>query len=88
MKYKHILVIIGVGTERKIIEQAYKNSYGSLMQDTLYKEIYHVEDGNCALQFYFDEEGKAKKLIICNTDIYHKSNTKYNIRPLEECSVP
>ncbi len=65
---------IGVGTERKKIDQTYKNSYGSLIQDTLHKEIYHVEDGKCALQFYFDGEERVNKIIICNPDIYHSNN--------------
>ncbi len=61
---------IGIGTEKKVIEQAYKNSYINLFDNE--KNCYYAEDGKCGVTFYFDEEDKVNRIIISEPPVYHE----------------
>lgn len=61
---------IGIGTEKEIIEQVYKNSYRGLYKDKV-NGNYYAEDGNCEISFRFDEEEKVDMMIIGDAEIYH-----------------
>lgn len=60
---------IGVGTDKSTIEKVYRNGYRGLQQDIYGK--YFVEDGNCLIDFYFDEDEKVYKIVVGDADIYH-----------------
>ncbi|MCM1267674.1 MAG: hypothetical protein NC302_07185 [Bacteroidales bacterium] len=60
---------IGIGTDKSIIEKVYRNSYHGLIEGP-YDE-YYVEDGDCSVSFYFDENDKVCKMVVGDAEIYH-----------------
>lgn len=68
-KYRFGRKKIGIGTDKSTIEKVYRNSYQGL-EESLYGG-YDVEDGNCSLLFYFDDNDIVNKIVVGRAEIMH-----------------
>ena len=63
---------IGIGTDKELIEQVYKDSYFLNKNSVVNEEVkWYINDGNYDVTICFDEGNKVNKIIIGEAEIFY-----------------